>query len=125
MLSVRRGFGFSSLGMLTKSTEVNKCISARGRINDPEKNNLGTMVVARDCGDCGRPLSTKRDQPATSFCRHCKKRPFCSLCNLPVEGLTAVCLHCGHGGHSVHMRQWFDAHSECPTGCGCPCPALA
>jgi hypothetical protein len=26
--------------MLTKSTEVNKCISARARINDPERNNL-------------------------------------------------------------------------------------
>jgi hypothetical protein len=104
--------------MLTKSTEVNKCISARARINDPEKNNLGTMLVARDCAECGRPLSTKREKPSTSFCRHCRKRPVCALCNMPVDGLTAICLH------SLHMKKWFETHGECPTGCGCPCPAM-
>jgi len=111
--------------MLTKSTEVNKCISARARNNDPEKNNLGTINVGRVCIDCDKNLSTKRgERPSTSFCRQCRKRPVCALCNMPVEGLTAICLHCGHGGHSVHMKKWFETHGECPTGCGCPCPAL-
>lgn len=26
-----------------------------------------------------------------------------------------------HGGHTVHMSEWFRTHTLCPTGCGCKC----
>ncbi|KAI9027046.1 hypothetical protein DFJ74DRAFT_662896 [Hyaloraphidium curvatum] len=35
------------------------------------------------------------------------------------------CVRCRHGGHNVHVREWFAEHSVCPvTGCGCRCSAL-
>lgn len=73
----------------------------------------------------------------------------CVICRLPVKGLANACLNCGHGGHTLHMQNWFsvNAHSTltnfnfnhsklltlfvvtnlfqkneyCATGCGCPC----
>ncbi|XP_040165744.1 GATOR complex protein Wdr59 isoform X2 [Anopheles arabiensis] len=55
-------------------------------------------------------------------CATCKKPVlYCSLCRLPVRGAANACLHCGHGGHTEHMRIWFERHDVCATGCGCPC----
>uniref|UniRef100_A0A182QNN6 RWD domain-containing protein n=1 Tax=Anopheles farauti TaxID=69004 RepID=A0A182QNN6_9DIPT len=55
-------------------------------------------------------------------CATCKKPVlYCSLCRLPVRGSANACLHCGHGGHTEHMRIWFERHDVCATGCGCPC----
>ncbi|XP_077978834.1 GATOR2 complex protein MIOS-B-like [Glandiceps talaboti] len=35
------------------------------------------------------------------------------------------CQTCRHGGHSVHMTQWFKKHRECPvTNCHCKCMTL-
>ena len=45
----------------------------------------------------------------------------CGVCQLPVRGLYAWCQGCGHGGHAVHMRDWFEKNVECPTGCGHRC----
>jgi len=45
----------------------------------------------------------------------------CSICHLPVRGLTMICVKCGHGGHVVHLKQWFSKHSVCATGCKCKC----
>lgn len=109
----------SRLGMLIKSTEVSKCLSPMARENDPEKNNLGAVLVEQECPECG-----KRMQSSNGSCRKCRKQAICSICNLPMQGLTSVCLHCGHGGHSSHLRKWFETHNECPTGCGCLCPTM-
>uniref|UniRef100_A0A182SMP7 WDR59/RTC1-like RING zinc finger domain-containing protein n=1 Tax=Anopheles maculatus TaxID=74869 RepID=A0A182SMP7_9DIPT len=44
-------------------------------------------------------------------CASCKKPVlYCSLCRLPVRGAANACLHCGHGGHTEHMRIWFERH---------------
>ncbi|KAL0478615.1 WD repeat-containing protein [Acrasis kona] len=45
----------------------------------------------------------------------------CSVCRLPVRGLNMICVMCGHGGHSHHLKFWFKNHSHCPTGCNCEC----
>ena len=37
------------------------------------------------------------------------------------QGLSSFCVRCGHGGHTTHMRDWFEESEECPTGCGCKC----
>ncbi|CAL1286700.1 unnamed protein product [Larinioides sclopetarius] len=35
------------------------------------------------------------------------------------------CQTCRHGGHSVHILEWFKNHNECPvTGCMCKCMSL-
>ena len=44
----------------------------------------------------------------------------CSLCTLPVKGLSIQCCVCGHGGHE-HIYDWFQNNNECSTGCGCYC----
>jgi hypothetical protein len=47
----------------------------------------------------------------------------CSLCRLPVRGLFVLCKLCGHGGHAIHLRNWFGVsrNASCPAGCGCRC----
>lgn len=43
------------------------------------------------------------------MCRDCHKPLlYCSLCRLPVRGLANSCLFCGHGGHLLHLKQWFE-----------------
>ena len=32
------------------------------------------------------------------------------------------CQICRHGGHSIHLQEWFQEHTECPvTDCKCNC----
>jgi len=45
----------------------------------------------------------------------------CSICEEFVKGGSIVCPTCGHGGHTLHMQQWFANMDECPSGCGCDC----
>ena len=49
----------------------------------------------------------------------------CSLSFLyshaPVKGLYSMCEVCGHGGHMSHLKEWFNSHSLCPSGCGHNC----
>lgn len=54
-----------------------------------------------ECSGCNK---AKR----TSACGPCQ-RPvlFCTLCRIPVKGAANACLACGHGGHLMHMKQWF------------------
>lgn len=53
-------------------------------------------------------MSCAKVTPA-SMCKDCHiPLLHCALCRLPVRGLANACLHCGHGGHSEHLRQWFE-----------------
>lgn len=38
-----------------------------------------------------------------------------------VRGVYAWCQGCTHGGHVVHMNEWFSCNRQCPTGCGHMC----
>ncbi|XP_058057378.1 GATOR complex protein Wdr59 [Anopheles bellator] len=59
-------------------------------------------------------------------CATCKKPVlYCSLCRLPVRGAANACLQCGHGGHTDHMRIWFERYDVCATGCGCQCLSIS
>ena len=49
----------------------------------------------------------------------------CSLCQMAVRGAGYFCASCGHGGHTGHMREWFELTVECSSGCGCRCGELA
>lgn len=58
-------------------------------------------------------------------CSRCRKLVFkCTVCELGVRGSSFFCLICYHGGHSEHMKQWFETHRFCPTGCGCECVSI-
>lgn len=35
----------------------------------------------------------------------------------PVKGLMIWCQGCGHGGHLLHMAEWFSDNTLCPAGC--------
>ena len=60
------------------------------------------------------------------WCRPCKDYALtCSLCQMPIRGAGYFCSACGHGGHTAHMRQWFEITVECAAGCGCKCGELA
>ncbi|CAM9810147.1 unnamed protein product [Discosporangium mesarthrocarpum] len=49
----------------------------------------------------------------------------CSLCQTPVHGLYTWCISCGHGGHLVHMQEWFSYQEVCPEpGCLHKCNLL-
>ena len=35
------------------------------------------------------------------------------------------CQSCRHGGHSIHIEEWFRSNVECPvSGCDCKCASL-
>ena len=52
------------------------------------------------CGECYN---------IDSQCTGCRKPSlYCSVCRMPVIGLASSCLRCNHGGHTVHIQQWFE-----------------
>ena len=54
------------------------------------------------CGFCGECYNLE------SQCTGCRKPSiYCSICRLPVFGLASTCSNCNHGGHTLHMQQWF------------------
>ncbi|GFS35706.1 GATOR complex protein MIOS [Trichonephila inaurata madagascariensis] len=93
------------------------------------------------------PMSANRKITCCPGCR--KPLPRCTLClchmgtpagihwQRPVEtgsekkrlanfsDWLTWCQTCRHGGHSVHLLEWFKHHNECPvTGCMCKCMSL-
>ncbi|XP_053694110.1 GATOR complex protein Wdr59 isoform X1 [Sabethes cyaneus] len=94
-------------GLLVTRTKVLKYLS---NYVDPPR----CVEFVTECLHCGRIGS-----PACSSCR--KLVLYCTLCRLPVRGAANACLNCGHGGHTEHMRIWFEKYDECATGCGCHC----
>ncbi|XP_072051931.1 GATOR2 complex protein WDR59-like [Amphiura filiformis] len=71
------------------------------------------------CQKCSKQVYTVK-------CDGCRSFSFqCAICHVAVKGSSSFCLVCGHGGHSLHMMEWFKHESVCPTGCGCMCPQQA
>lgn len=80
--------------------------------------NQTSTTIYTTCGSCHRPLNGK----VSWICERCKTRPSeCSVCHGVVAGLMAWCQGCYHGGHLIHMSQWFAENDYCPTGCGHYC----
>lgn len=62
----------------------------------------------------------------SAWCSSCKDYALtCSLCQMAIRGAGYFCTFCGHGGHTDHMREWFEQTVECASGCGCRCGELA
>lgn len=73
--------------------------------------------------ECGTDSCMNDNKYCTNYkCRKCNKISLnCIICKLPIKGSTNHCVKCGHGGHTIHMLEWFQVHTQCPTGCGCNC----
>lgn len=80
--------------------------------------NQQSTSVHVNCGDCGRLVSNS----VGCYCSKCKslQSSKCAVCNRIVRGLFAWCQACSHGGHVMHMKEWFANHSKCPK-CGHLC----
>lgn len=84
-------------------------------------------IIARRCPkkDCGKTVPS---------CTVCLKPIFVVRSSLESDQKTAIpttlhvdqwaawCQICHHGGHLVHLEEWFDKHNVCPVaGCHCQC----
>lgn len=68
-----------------------------------------------DCQHCSVPTRGAN-------CVICRRMSLiCVICHISVRGSVNCCVVCGHGGHMIHMKEWFDENEACPTGCGCKC----
>ena len=95
-----------------ESAQVAKTIANPTRA---EKSDL-TLSFDKKCRKCKIALQN-------GFCRRCNRtNDHCTVCHLPVKGLSWTCVLCGHGGHLKHIRNYFSNDDRsCPTGCGCQC----
>lgn len=87
----------------------------------PVDKEVTSTHIQVSCYACGTELSSN-----DKYCVHCRKiRKLirCCFCHILVKGLVNFCVHCGHGGHSNHMEDWFVTNQQvyCMTGCGCKC----
>lgn len=83
----------------------------------PQETGRGMDVVTLNavCMSCNR--SSKG--ASCTFCQ--APLLYCALCQLPVKGAATACMQCGHGGHTLHMKHWFEKNTVCASGCGCEC----
>ena len=117
------------LGMDIKSVEVAKFLKS-----NPDEKEFRMDITPVNPVNAVNPVSWSdiaRGSSGTSTNRY-ESSPrqwrSCAVCRLPVRGgLFSICLHCDHGGHLAHMRDWFESEggrAACPSGCGCACEEI-
>jgi hypothetical protein len=102
----------------------------------------GKSVSAATNQEDARVRNQMQATSKLSSCPNCRKPlPRCSLCllhmgtSLPsnfynptniksrnIKSWFTFCQSCRHGGHQVHVSEWFKKNTECPvTNCNCNC----
>jgi len=119
-------------GSDTKVTSVSSNISASPQSADiktkkkmKKKNKRKDAISGSttSSGSSGSKVTLSND---VMICGQCTVyATYCSLCQGRINGSAYYCFSCGHGGHPNHLKEWFELHMECPTGCGCRCAAAA
>lgn len=95
-------------GLLYNRVEILKHLST------PSEMHKGVEFLT-DCQVCCVPTRG-------SNCSICKRMSLiCVVCHLSVRGSANFCVVCGHGGHTQHLREWFEKYRICASGCGCSC----
>jgi hypothetical protein len=95
-------------GLLYSRAEVLKYMCG------PPESHKGVEFLT-DCKNCLKPAKH-------CTCSNCKKFSLnCIICHVSVRGSANCCIVCGHGGHTKHLKQWFEKRDVCPSGCGCRC----
>jgi hypothetical protein len=83
---------------------------------------FGDEGIENFSGKADAKKTSKKRLLRRNWCRNCKNFGIqCCICNLPVRTSGSFCFSCGHGGHSQHMKDWFEVSPFCPSGCGCRC----
>ncbi|KAI8641629.1 hypothetical protein BD408DRAFT_444202 [Parasitella parasitica] len=87
----------------------------------PADKEVASTNIQVSCYACGTELSS--NDKYCIQCRKVRKLIRCCFCHILVKGLVNFCIHCGHGGHSNHLENWFVTNRQvyCMTGCGCKC----
>ncbi|KDR70095.1 hypothetical protein GALMADRAFT_76692 [Galerina marginata CBS 339.88] len=106
--------------MFHKRLELLKAVSQRDVIPSvqTEVHRIGLHRVCTRA-DCRMLLPEK-----SNVCKHCGtscSMPACTVCRLPVRGLSRTCLSCSH---VTHISCWDSLEVTvpiCPSGCGCFC----
>jgi hypothetical protein len=104
--------------LLDQRAEVLRFLNHQPFLVDEE---VASAHIQVSCYACGTELSSN-DKYCIN-CRKVRKLIQCCFCHILVKGLVNFCIHCGHGGHSNHMEDWFVKNQQvyCMTGCGCKC----
>ncbi|KND02899.1 uncharacterized protein SPPG_01978 [Spizellomyces punctatus DAOM BR117] len=103
-------------------------------------NPLGTLMIGSSkqkvtsCPNCRKPLPRcalcllhlgTAAENLQYFSRRDKPSPSSGTDGSALSGFDlwfTWCQTCRHGGHAVHMLQWFEKHQECPVSdCRCRC----
>ncbi|XP_015908110.1 GATOR2 complex protein WDR24 isoform X2 [Parasteatoda tepidariorum] len=78
--------------------------------------NQQSTIVNSICGKCGKFMNS-----VGWYCDNCKETNVCSVCHQLVRGIFVWCQGCAHGGHLLHIQEWFQKNKKCPVGCGHLC----
>ncbi|TFK38773.1 hypothetical protein BDQ12DRAFT_630610 [Crucibulum laeve] len=100
-----------------KRLELLKSVNGQEATRDKtEPHSIGLMRICKQPG-CNSVISQKAD--ACPECHHPAYKANCTICRLPVKGLSRSCLSCYH---VTHISCWNALDVPiCPTGCGCFC----
>ncbi|KAJ6467500.1 hypothetical protein C8R47DRAFT_990390 [Mycena vitilis] len=97
-----------------KRLELLRSVNHADTIADSAQHGIGMI---RSCVGCGEVV-----EPGKNACPNCSRpcsMPQCTVCRLPVKGLSRSCLRCLH---VTHISCWKRLDVPiCPSGCGCLC----
>ncbi|KAJ7613889.1 hypothetical protein DFH06DRAFT_1014506 [Mycena polygramma] len=97
-----------------KRLELLKSVNHADTIADSAQHGIGML---RSCIGCGEVV-----EQGKNACPNCSRpcsMPQCTVCRLPVKGLSRSCLRCFH---VTHISCWKRLDVPiCPSGCGCLC----
>ncbi|KAJ7500604.1 hypothetical protein B0H11DRAFT_784912 [Mycena galericulata] len=97
-----------------KRLELLKSVKYPDTVGDSTQHRIGLL---RSCPHCHHIVEQDRNS-----CPNCSRpcgMPHCTVCRLPVKGLSRSCLRCFHVTHILCWRR-LDV-PICPSGCGCLC----
>ncbi|KIJ64123.1 hypothetical protein HYDPIDRAFT_112664 [Hydnomerulius pinastri MD-312] len=107
--------------LLNKRLELLNAVKTSTFVRTPPQKMDMSFDIQPACGRCGRGQSS--DDESCSMCGNRPTRPSCSICRLPVKGLSRSCGECMH---ITHLKCWRDNKSDiCGTGCGCRCSGFS
>ncbi|KAJ6537274.1 hypothetical protein DFH09DRAFT_1369220 [Mycena vulgaris] len=99
-----------------KRLELLKSVSHHDTVVDVAQHGIGLM---RSCAKCKEVIEQGKTVCPNPTCSRPCGMPQCTVCRLPVRGLSRSCLRCLH---VTHISCWKRIDVPiCPSGCGCLC----
>ncbi|KAJ7739030.1 hypothetical protein DFH07DRAFT_983862 [Mycena maculata] len=97
-----------------KRLELLKSVNHPDAVGEAAQHDLGLI---RNCTNCNTIVEAGKN--ACPNCARFCGMPHCTVCRLPVKGLSRSCLRCFHVTHIACWRRL--SVPSCPLGCGCVC----